>query len=245
MSTFLPVGRHSLLPGISTKMPGIPMRLSFDYFLDREDVIKRLGKAKARSLTRVGLKVMQTARRSITKMGMAKPKLKVMNDNPGVSLAQLLRRPDIKDRTKKKIAERIFEIKFKPPSLAGTPPHTHKGTLRRDIVFAYDPAAESIVVGSFMVGGAWLASLHEFGGSIQMQAWAYVPQFHRTMNYGILSWKRTGSAPKNKNRWEPTRLRETFHYPSRPYMRTAMHTALAKGSIPAEFRNMFRVGGLG
>lgn len=245
MSAFLPVGNNPLLSGISTKMPGIPMRINFDYFLDREDVIARIGKAKARALTRVGLKVMQTARRSIKKMGMAKPKLKVMNDNPTVSLAQLLRRPDINERTKSRINERLFEIKFKPASPAGTPPHTHRGNLRRDIVFAYDPTSESVVVGSFMRGGAWLASLHEFGGSIQMQAWAYVPQFHRTMNFGILAWKRAGSSPRNISRWEPTRFRETFNYPARPYMRTAMHTALAKGSIPAQFRNMFRVGGLG
>jgi len=245
MSTFLPVGRQSLLSGISTKMPGIPMRINFESFLDREDVIAKIGKAKAKRLRSVGYKVMQTARRSIKKMGMAKPKLKAMRDNPGVSLAQLLRRPDVSKRTKAKVSERLFEIKFKPPSPAGTPPHTHRGTLRRDIVFAYDHTNESVVVGSFMIGGAWLASLHEFGGSIQMQAWAFVPPFHRTMTFGILSWMRIGKSPKKRDRWEPTRLRETFHYPARPYMRTAMHQALAKGSIPAEFRNMFRIGGLG
>jgi len=243
--TFLPVGRNPLLSGISTKMPGIPMRISFDYFLDREDVIQRIGKAKAKRLRAVGYKVMQLARRSIRKMGFAKPKLRVMQQNPNASLAQLLRRPDINKRTKDKISERIFEIKFKPPSPPGTPPHTHTGVMRRDIVFAYDFTAESVVVGSFMRGGAWLASLHEFSGSVQMQAWAYVPQYHRSMNYGILAWKRIGAAPRNRNRWEPTSFRETFHYPARPYMRPAMHKAISSGAIPKEFANMFRVGGLG
>lgn len=245
MSLFLPVGRNPLGSGIATKLPGIPARINFDYFLDREDVIARIGKEKAKRLRKVGYKVMQMARRSIKKMGMAKPKLKVMRDNPGVSLAQLLRRPDIRERTKNRVADRMFEIKFKPASAPGTPPHTHMGVLRRDIVFAYDPTTESIVIGSFMRGGAWLASLHEFGGTMSMQAWAYVPQFHRTMNYGILAWKRVGTAPRKPARWEPTRFRETFNYPARPYMRTAMYTALASGAIPQQFRNMFRVGGLG
>lgn len=242
---FIPVGRNPLGQGISLKMPGIPMRINFDAFLDREDVIRRIGRAKAKRLRSVGYRVMQIARRSIRKFGFAKPKLRVMQNNPGVSMAQLLRRPDISTRTKNNIQDRLFEIKFRPPSQPGTPPHTHTGVMRRDIVFAYDFTTESVVIGSFMKGGAWLASLHEFGGSSQMQAWAYVPQFYRTMNYGILSWKRVGTSPRNVNRWEPTRFRQTFPYPARPYMRPAMNHAIASGVIPKQFGNMFRVGGLG
>lgn len=243
--TFLPAGRNPLLSGISGNLPGIPMRINFDYFLDREDVIARIGKAKAKRLRAVGYKVMQIARRSIKKQGFAQPKLKVMTNNPGVSLAQLMRRPDVKGKTRERLGERIFQIKFRPASLPGTPPHTHTGVMRRDIVFAYDPTSESVVVGSFMRGGAWLASLHEFGGSIQMQAWAFVPPFNRSMNFGILNWRRVGSVPRRRERWEPTKFRQTFSYPARPYMRTAINKAISTNAIPAQFRNMFRAGGLG
>jgi hypothetical protein len=68
---------------------------------------------------------MQISRRSIKKMGMTKPQLKVMRANPGVSLRQLMSRSDINDRTKRKIAQRLYEIKFKPASIAPHQPHTH------------------------------------------------------------------------------------------------------------------------
>jgi hypothetical protein len=245
--TLIPDIRNPLAKGITTKIPGFKAGISFDYFLDRQDVIDRIGKEKARALTRVGLKVMQSARRSIKKMGLARPKLKAMTQNPGVPLPQLMMRSDVSKRTKNKIAQRLFEIKFRPPSPAGTPPHTHFGTLRRNIVFAYDFQTESVVVGSYMQGGAWLASLHEFGGTSMMQAWAYVPPFSHRMPYGILGWYRIGKRPRlgaRRGSWEPTSFRETWAYPERPYMAPAMKRCISDRSIPSQFRNMFRVGGL-
>jgi len=244
MSLFLPRGEYNLAKGIkhNGKLGSI-VRLNFDYFLDRQDVINRIGAARAKSLRKVGYKVMQTARRSITRMGQAKPKLKIMRDNPGVPLSQLARREDVSKRTQRRLQERLFEIRTRPPSPAGTPPHTHTGVLRNNIVFAWDPTSESVVIGSFMRGGAWLASLHEFGGSQRMRAWAFSPPYARHMKYGILAWYRVGRQPRvtGKGNWEPTQMVRTWKYPKRPYMLPAGLKAMDK--LPWEFRNAWRLGG--
>lgn len=242
MSVFLPAG-GGLLPGLSLRTPGIPTRINFRYFFDRKAVKDALDEATYWGLYRSGSIVMQLARRSIKKMGMAKPKLKAMRDNPGVSLRELLKNNDIPDRTKSKIRERLFEIQTKPPSMAGFPPHTHTGVFRRDIVYAYDPTAQSVVVGQFMVGGAWLAALHEFGGTQTMQAWAFIPKYPRSYTKGILGYWRVGKRPKKVSRWEPTKFRETFAYPARPYMRPAMLEAVATRDIVKAFEGRFRIGG--
>jgi hypothetical protein len=239
--TFLPVGGFPLSGAINLNVPGVPARINFDYFLDREDVIAKLGVLKAKALRKAGYKVMQTARRSIKKMGMAKPKLREMKDRPGVSLRDLLNDPEIPEARKRVIGRRLLEIQAKTPSLPGTPPHTHKGVLRRDIVFAYDPIAESVVVGSFMRGGAWLASLHEFGGREQMRGWAWIPKYPRTYRAGIIGYWRTDRSPRNRDRWEPTNFIEMHDYPKRSYMRPAIEKCAANGDVV----NSFKVGGLG
>jgi hypothetical protein len=241
MALFLPSG-GGLGSGLSLAGGRVPMRINFDYFLDREDVIAMIGKRKAKALRKAGYKVMQTARRSIQKKGLARPKLKVMRDNPKMKLEELIRSPTVKDRDKKKLMQRLDEIKWPlgHASAPGTPPNTHTGTMRRDIVFAYDPVHESVVIGSFMQGGAWLASLHEFGGTMQMQAWAWIPKYPRSYTKGILGWWRVGRSPKNTRRWEPTKFRETFAYPKRPYMSRAIRVCVENGDVV----NSFRVGGL-
>lgn len=238
---FLPVGGGGLGPGISLNVPGVPARISFDAFLDREDVIAKVGKLKAKALRKAGYKVMQTARRSIKKMGMAKPKLKEMKERPGVSLRDLLHDDTIPEARKRAIGRRLREIQAKSPSPPGTPPHTHKGVLRRDIVFAWDSTSESVVIGSFMRGGAWLASLHEFGGREQMRGWAWIPRWPRSYRAGIIGYWRTDRSPRNRDRWEPTNFIEMFDYPKRSYMRPAIEKCAANGDVV----NSFRVGGLG
>lgn len=268
--TFLPVGGYPLSNAIRLNVSGIPSRINFNYFLDRKDVIAQIGKVKAKALKKAGYKVMQTARRSIKKMGMAKPVLKVMNTYKGMSLKQIaqldaatearqgvrrdaqgrflhgsgaIRSVDgqITEADRRKVVERLREIQAKAPSPPGTPPHTHKGVLRRDIVFAWDPTSESVVIGSFMRGGAWLASLHEFGGREQMRGWAWIPRWPRSYRAGIIGYWRTDRSPRERNRWEPTNFMEMFDYPKRPYMRPAILACVKNKSVV----NSFRVGGLG
>ena len=239
--SMLDAGRNPLGAGLSGSM-GIPLRINFDFFFDRASVQAALDKAIYRGLYSTGSVLMQISRRSIKKMGMAKPKLKVMRANPDAKLRQLLARNDVSTRTKRKISERLFEIRFKPPSQAGTPPHTHAGTLRRSITYQYDPSTESVVVGAFMDGAAYIASLHEHGGTQRMAAWAWIPKYDRGYK-GILSWYRVGKGPRNRANWElTTSFRQTFIYPQRAFMFPAMIEGIRRGRIPKEFEGRFRVG---
>jgi hypothetical protein len=238
--SFLAPGESPLGLGLSGSM-GIPVRINFDFFFDRASVQAALDKAIYRGLYRAGSVVMQISRRSIKKMGMAKPKLRVMRANPDSTLRQLLARSDISTRTKRKISDRLFEIRFKPPSQAGTPPHTHAGTLRRSITYQYDPSTESVVVGAFMDGAPYIASLHEHGGTQQMAAWAWIPRYDRGYK-GILSWYRVGKGPKSKANWRITSFRQTFPYPQRPFMFPAMLEGVRRGRIAQEFAGRFRSG---
>lgn len=242
MSVFMPAG-GGLAPGLSLRVPGVPTRINVQYFFDRKAVKDALDDATYWGLYRSGSIVMQMARRSIRQMGYAKPKLKAMKDNPGVPLRTLLNDPRIPNRSKTKIRERLFEIATRPPSAPGTPPHTHTNVFRRDIVYAYDPTSKSVVVGQHMNGGAWLAALHEFGGAMQMQAWAWVPKYPRSYTKGILSWYMVGRGPRNRERWTPTKWTQTFRYPSRPYMEPAIRRAVSEREIVRQFANRFRVGG--
>jgi len=238
--SMLDAGRNPLGAGLSGSM-GIPMRINFDFFFDRASVQKALDRAIYWGLYRAGSVVMQISRRSIIKKGMAKPQLKVMRANPDSTLRQLLARNDISTRTKRKISERLYEIRFKPPSQAGTPPHTHAGTLRRSITYQYDPSTESVVVGAFMDGAPYIASLHVHGGTQQMAAWAWIPRYDRGYK-GILAWYRVGKGPRSKANWQITSFRKTFPYPQRPFMFPAMLEGVRRGRIAQEFAGRFRSG---
>lgn len=237
----------ALLPSIKPAGP-MPVRISFDFFFDRPAVQNALDKATHRGLYKSGSVVMQIARRSIKKMGMAKPKLAVQKNFPGASLRDLLRFSDkmVSKAAKNKIRERIFEIKRRDASPIGTPPHTHLGTLRKSIVFAYDPSSQSVVVGGFMDGIPRIVSLHEFGGMQTMQAWAWIPD-NKANNYrGIIGWWALGRRPRlQPSRWQEMgpQWRETFNYPARPYMRPAMFEAIRRNDIVRQFADRMRIGG--
>lgn len=239
--SLLPAGRDPLGIGLSGNL-GIPMRINFDFFFDRASVQAALDKAIYRGLYSAGSVLMQISRRSIKKMGMAKPQLKIMRAYPDATIKQLMARSDVNARTKRKLAERLFEIRFKPPSPPGTPPHTHAGTLRRSITYQYDPTTESVVVGAFMDGAPYIAALHEHGGTQQMAAWAWIPKYERGYK-GILSWYRVGKGPRNKTNWQLTQsFRATFDYPQRAFMFPAMIEGIRRGRIAKEFEGRFRVG---
>lgn len=245
----------ALLPSMSGGIPGvqlggqvrIPAGINYDYFFDRARVINAMDKAKRAALYKAGSVVMQIARRSIKRMGMAKPRLKVMTENPDASIRDLIGMSESSGnkRQANQLRRRLMEIRAKVASQPGTPPHTHMGNLRDKpgIVYAWDPGSESVVVGQGVPSAAWLASLHEFGGSEDMVGWAWIPRWKGSYRTGIIGWWRVGRGPRKTNRWEQTRFRERKPYPARPYIRPAFAKAIASGRIPAEFRNRFRVGG--
>jgi len=195
------------------------------------------------ALYRAGSVVMQIARRSIRRMGLARPRLQIMQENPGVPLRTLIADPATPRRTRNRLRQRLNEIGARPPSAPGTPPHTHTGIFRRGITYAYDQSTESVVIGQTLEGGNWLAALHEFGGYQRMQGWAWIPRYPRYTR-GIILWQREGRSPRNTSRWAPTGLRQTMLYPERPYMLPAMERAVASGRIAQEFAGRFRRGGL-
>ena len=227
---------------------GIPVKINYEYFFDRSRVINAMSKAKRAALYKGGSVVMQIARRSIKRQGMARPKLRVMTENPDQSIRDLIGMSEASGnrRQANQLRRRLLEIQAKAPSDPGTPPHTHMGNLRDKpgIVYAYDPTSESVVVGQGSPSIAWLAALHEFGGTEQMVGWAWIPRWPRSYRAGIIGYWRIGRSPKRANRWEQTSFRENVPYPERPYMRPAFAKAISTGRIAKEFANRFRVGGL-
>jgi hypothetical protein len=226
----------------------IPAGINYEYFFDRSRVINAMSKAKRAALYKGGSVVMQIARRSIKRQGMARPKLQVMNENPDQTIRDLIGMSEASGnrRQANQLRRRLLEIQAKAPSAPGTPPHTHRGNLRDrpGIVYAYDPTSESVVVGQGSPSIAWLAALHEFGGTEQMIGWAWIPRWPRSYRAGIIGYWRVGRSPKRLNRWEQTSFRENVPYPERPYMRPAFAKAISTGRIAKEFANRFKVGGL-
>ena len=227
------------LPGaVSVRIPSPQLRIEFRSFFDRKAVVDRLGREKVKSLKRAGYKTMQIARRSITKQGMAKPQLRVMKENPGKTLDQIVSMPGLSKRSREAALKRLREVQSPEASNPGSPPFTHTGMFRNHIVFHFDAASESVVVGQAMPRGDWLANLHEFGGVQSVKAWALVPKY-QPYRSPILTFMRAGRSPKNASRWRQTTIRDMRRYPARPYMRPAVLTAASSGAIV----NSFRMGG--
>lgn len=245
----------------SIQPSAVPVRINFDFFFDKAGVASEISKIKRAGLYRSGSVVMQIARRSIKKMGMAAPKLKVQEQYAGASLGQLLTFGDnmVSKRQKNQIRKRLFEIRFRPPSPAGTPPHTHLGTLRNAITYAYDKSRESVVVGGFMPGIPRIVSLHEFGGIQKMQAWAWIPRNNGRGYTGIIGWWAVGREPyRRRDRWYMLgsqmgedrrggsvggRWTKNFRYPARPYMNPALMEGIRRGRIPKAFGSNVRMTG--
>lgn len=59
--------------------------------------------------------------------------------------------------------------KRKGTSRPGKPPHAHVGTLRRLLFYAWDPAADSVVVGPLRFGEGGAPAL-EYGGTIRVKS---------------------------------------------------------------------------
>lgn len=215
------------------------VKIDFRYFLDRAAVVDHVGKTKVKALKKAGYAIMQHARRSITKQGMAKGQLRVAKENPNIRLSELVNSPTISKRDRKSVVRRLQEVRNKKHSDPGQPPFTHTGMFRNHIVFAWDPGSESVVVGQAMPKGDWLAKLHEFGGSERVQGFVLVPKYPRYKS-PIIRFVQAGMKPKDSSRWQPApRLTDTFNYPPRPYMRPALAKKIADGTVV----NSFRIGG--
>jgi hypothetical protein len=247
---------------------GLVPRVTVNQFFDRRHVTDALTRGEHRALSRASLHVRRTAAKSIRKMGLAKPKLKILSTFPGMSLADIARLPGmtretsatmrdsqgrflrgsgmrrtrdggITDTERARVIERIKEIKTRPPSAPGTPPHTHvpHGMMlgfRRNLYNAYDGRTHSAVVGPTAKGPRpQMPSLHEFGGSRRMLAYIWRPKY-QPYKTPLVKWfpsdEEVGAS------WIPTGRSKSVLYPPRPFMRPALEKSRA--FIAAEFRDI-------
>ena len=238
MGVFIKRGR--LLP--SFRVPSVPTTINVNMFFDRAEVKSALTAMEYKALSKAGMLVKDAAKRSIKKMGLAKPKLVEQRANPGMRLSDILAKTTNKKR-RSIIIERIRQIKTRPPSAPGTPPHTHvpwKHMLgfRRNLYNAYDKGTHSAVVGPSKKGQEWtIPRLHEFGGSKGLKEYVLVPKWER-YNKPIVKW--VGLRDDPGQGWLPTGRSRSFTYPARPYMAPAL--AKTRPRLAKLFEGAFSAG---
>jgi hypothetical protein len=150
-------------------------------FFDRAFVIGRIDAATRQALSRGGAIVMRSARKSIS---------------DGTVLAR--------GRVREGETRRVVERRTSRP---GQPPFSQTGLLRDHILFAFDPASRSVVVGPARLGrGTGAPETLEFGGTT------------------IVERRRDGR-----------RERSTVRIAARPYMAPAL--AREASRLPEQLRN--------
>lgn len=238
MGIFIKRGR--LLP--SFRVPSIPTTVNVNMFFDRAEVKNALTAMEYHALSKAGMLVKDAARRSIRKMGLARPKLVEQQANPGMRLSDILAKTTNRKR-KAIIIERIRQIKTRPPSPPGTPPHTHVPWkhmlgLRRVLLNGYDKATHSAVAGPAKRGDEWtIPRLHEFGGSKGLKEYVLTPKYPR-YNKPIMKW--VGLRDDPGDGWVATGRSQVFRYPARPYMAPALKKTRPK--LAKLFQGAFSAG---
>lgn len=241
---FLPIGGNPFSAALGGfRIPSISMRASTSMFFDRAAVKSSLSAMEFRALSKGSMRIKDYAKRSIRKMGSARPPLKIMRDNPGVRLSVLAARPGTSMRTRANLDRRIYEIQTKPPSAPGTPPHTHVPYshmlgFRRNLWNYYDAQTHSAVVGPSRKG-KMLPYLHEFGGTQQVVTWVYNNRYPGSRVY--VRSGAVGQRPRNPSAWQVTPNSRVAHYPERPYMHPAMMRAVTNGDLTKAFGGQFSV----
>lgn len=244
------------IPSLVPNVPPIGLRVSTSAFFDREAVKSAMSAMDLRALSKASMVVKDRARRIIKKRGMARLPVALMQKYPGAGITTLMQM-GVLGKTwvaSGREGQRIIrEVKFPPASPPGTPPYTHTPYtghqasflgFRRNLWNFYDRATHTGVAGPSRKG-RMLPYLHEFGGSVQLKTWVYVPQIQTKrggMRSPITMKLAAGQLPKDQSRWVPARGFEhkTTIYPARPFMKPAMLFCIANGSIARAFKGQFR-----
>ena len=231
---------------------GVKLTVRTDMFFDRNAIKNALSMMEYAALMKGSARIKDYARNSIRRVGRARPPIKVMRMNQGMSLSDFGGVYTLNRRNRNTIVNTIREIQGRPASAPGTPPHTHVPMsvmvgMRRNLYNAYDISAHSAVVGPSKKGRDWwIPHLHEFGGGggVQQRGWAYNGRWPPSKTKGpIIKWLPEGAQPKDPSKWLPTKLRRaTGGYPPRPYMLPAMNKAIARGVLAKAFRGRFVAG---
>ena len=130
----------------------------FAWFFDATTLLKRISEAEHQFLWNWGAYVRKIARNSIKKMGYGRPepKRKFIADG-GTTWTPAYR------RWWTELGVWRNGRHERPASEPGKPPFTHTGLLRKAILFAFDPLAESVVVGPSERIIADIGAVHEHG----------------------------------------------------------------------------------
>jgi hypothetical protein len=108
----------------------------------------------------------------------------------------------------------------KKPSPPGKPPSVHSrdrvATLK-NILFAYDPRSESLVVGPVKLGMGpeTVPQIHEFGG--------------------VVKARQVGRSGRSRTKHKPVRVR-SIRYAPRPFMGPALEAEVDAGTIPEQYK---------
>ena len=236
------------IPGLVPNVPAIGARASIDFFFDRESVRQAMSAMDLKALSKASMLVKDRAKRIIKKRGLARLPLKVQERFPGAGISSLVQMGVIGKRAGNTI---IREVQKPPASAPGTPPHTHTPYaghfasylgFRRNLWNYYDAQTHSAVVGPSKKG-RMIPYLHEFGGTLRMRTWVYIPQIKTKrggMRKPITMKLPTGQRPHNQMHWRPMSLQTVAVYPARPFMKPAMEFCVANGSIAKAFGGQFK-----
>lgn len=111
--------------------------------------------------------------------------------------------------------------KGKTSSLPGQPPKSHTGLLKDQIWFAYDPAADSVVIGPVEFRNSGVPEALEFGGTVHVR------------NRLIVRQMKVGETPKGRDKFQRTvvgRYTGPLTIKARPFMGPALKTS--KSALP-------------
>jgi hypothetical protein len=210
-------------------------------FFDRQAVKDALRYMNFHALSRGSLAVRRIAQKSIKKRGAARPPTKIETLNGEVPLSRLADMPGLPPRTRGALIRKLREIKTRPPSAAGTPPHTHVASshmlgFRRNLYNAFDSDTQSAVIGPMPKGDfPRIPQLHEYGGNRTLQGWMYQSA---NMRVPLVRFLPEGETP-NSPLWKRMKQRKNSRYPARPFMNPALRKAIQTGKIAAAFKNAF------
>lgn len=208
-------------------------------FFDRQAIKDALRYMNFHGLSRASLAVRRIAQKSIKQKGHARPLTRVEKLNSSIPLSQLVSTAGLPPRTRGMLINKLREIKERPPSLPGTPPHTHVPIghmlgLRRNLYNAWDANSHSAIVGPSKKGELWMIpSRHEYGLPAVMRRFMW----HRTGREPLVRWQDDELPPFPH--WIPTRETKRVKYPRRPYLRPALERGVASGKVARAFRQTF------
>ncbi len=137
-------------------------------FFDRKAVTSRLSRAKRKVFNRTGGLTRKIARNSMKPV--SKRILKQISNlrQEAAILVHRRQSPSVQARRRQIILE-IRALQKQAASKPGKPPKTIVGTIKKQLLYGYDPATESVVIGPILFAPTSGApETLEFGGSVQI-----------------------------------------------------------------------------